>query len=127
MTDYPHFEIDFLGCTVRLILDSEWLKIASKILNDDLSQDENICSSNAIAFAKDNTYYIAAPKSVKNSTIYHECFHILMEITDDFDLGIKHNDHELQAYLIEYLIEQTLKLKNQKVRTSKAGKSRGKK
>lgn len=114
MKKYPSFKIDLLGCNVVVILDKDWLKVAGDILKKDLSEGERFNGANGIAFALDNSYYIAAPKTVKESTLYHECFHVMSEICNDFEIDITHENHEFGAYLIEYLIEQTIKIRKGK-------------
>lgn len=110
MKKYPSFKIDFLGCKVTVIFDKDWRDIAKKMLKRDLKHDD----SNGMAIQLGRDYYIFSKPSVKPHVLYHECFHVLMWIADDFGLEFDVNNQEPMAYLIEYLIEETMRIKKKK-------------
>ena len=115
MTDYPYFEIDFLNCKINVIFDKNWRKIAINLLKRPLNDEDKDIKSNGMALFVDGKYYIIANTIVASHVIYHECFHILMWISHDFGFEFDVDNQEPLAYLIEYIIDETMKIKNHKL------------
>lgn len=113
MKKYPSFKIDFLGCKVTVIFDKNWRDIARKILKRPLATDDKEVKSNAMVIIFNQDYYLLSNRSVNYSTLVHECFHLLMWIASDFSIHFNANNHEAMAYLLEYLIEEVMRIKKQ--------------
>jgi hypothetical protein len=109
MKKYPSFKIDFLGCEITVIFDKNWRDITRKILKRPLE-----LTGNAVALDMDRDYYILASPNVKYPVICHECMHILIWIAAAYSLSFELDNQETMAYLIEYLIDETIKIKKRK-------------
>jgi len=114
MKKYPSFKIDFLGCKITVIFDKDWRDIARKILKRPLKTDDSEVKSNAMVIIFNQDYYLLSKQSVEYSILAHECFHLLMWIANDFDIHFTANNHEAMAYLLEYLIDEVMKIKKVK-------------
>lgn len=116
MKKYPFFEIDFLSCKIHVIFDKKWREIAGKIVQQDVNISE---TANAAALMAGRDFYILSDLNVKDSIICHECMHILMCIYDDFDIKFDVDNQEPAAYLIEYIIDNALRIKREYKRKKK--------
>lgn len=114
MKKYPSFKIDFLGCKITVIFDKDWRDIARKILKRPLSTDDKEVKSNAMVIIFKQEYYLLSNRAIKYGVLAHECFHLLMWIAEDFDIRLDVNNQETTAYLLEYLIDEVMKIKKGK-------------
>ena len=113
MKKYPSFKVDFLGCKITVIFDKDWREIARNILKRPLATDDSEVKSNAMVIIFKQDYYLLSNRAIKYGVLVHECFHLLMWIADDFDMRFNVNDHESMAYLLEYLIDEVMKIKKE--------------
>jgi len=125
MTDYPSFNIDVYYTRVHVVCDDDWRKIANGILKKD---GLNVDLENAEAFSLrlKNQYgcYVFFHPDAEDRCIYHEATHVLMYVMDECDLSFDVNSSEPIAYLLEYIIDSILKLKNLRNRTAFKGKKK---
>ena len=118
-SDYPHFYIDVYDIKINVIFNDNWIQIAKEFL---------ITSGSSIEFDEDSTnafslkpkglqelyMFFPSSKKVKNKTIYHECLHITMYVMYICNLEFDVDHQESIAYLGEYIINETMKIKKRR-------------
>jgi len=115
MKKYPSFKVDFLNCEIFVVFDKNWAEIARKILGRPLKSEEQGSLSNGVSIEDvGRKYYILAPTNVKDHVICHECMHILIWMAHAFGFELRLETQEYSAYLIEYLIDEVMKIKKRK-------------
>lgn len=126
MTDYPHFKINLYDVTINVICCKDWEQKAKRILEKhNLTLELDNTEANALKLPGKDGYYAFFSPDADNKTIYHECIHLLIFIMDDCNLILDVDNSESIAYLGEYIIDNVMKIKNQKPRITKNPAKKG--
>ena len=120
MTDYPCFKIDLYDVIINVVCCKDWDKEAKRILEkENISIELDNTEAYALKIPGKDGYYVFFRPNVANKIVYHECIHLLVFVMNGCNLILDVDNSESIAYLGEYIIENVMRIKNQKPRTIK--------
>ena len=109
------FKIDLYDVTINVICCEKWREEVKCILAKENYEEEKELE-NADGFAMKmpgkNGFYVCFSPEISNSTVYHECIHLLVFVMNSCHLILDVNNSESIAYLGAYIIDETMKIKN---------------
>lgn len=115
MTNYPSFKIDLYDVTINVICCEKWREEVACILKkEDYEEEKDLANADGFAMkmpGKDG-FYVGFSPSIADSTVYHECIHLLIFVMNCCHLKSDVFNSESIAYLGEYIIENVIRVKH---------------
>lgn len=104
------------NCHIYPVFSKNWKDIARKIIKDrhNDSADDLNCDA-ATIIGNSYEYFMFFDEDVELGVICHECMHVLMNLFNDFSLKFDFDNQEVAAYLLEFIIRHTMRIKSQKI------------
>ena len=114
--EYPHFHIDVYDLQINVIIDNNWQKIAQNIFDKEKVDSLNIENAEAYAckIGGRKGFYMFFNENASNKIIYHECMHMILYVAIARGLDVNASNKEHIAYLAEYIIDETMKIRDRK-------------
>tara|TARA_Y100000034_G_C6670297_1_gene294230 strand:- start:219 stop:584 length:366 start_codon:yes stop_codon:yes gene_type:complete len=102
------FYVHIFDCTVHVCFTKEVVRYAKKYLKQEISEE----SAHAITYCFEKKgdeewqFIVALPEEFEPNTTFHEALHCAYDILAHVEVKVEHDNHEVLAYLQEYIYEQ---------------------